>query len=127
MTSRYPGSLVYVLELAEGVVGFANIGPCRDDDRQCSDQWELYAIYLLAEHWGAGNGSAMLRTALDVVPANVADVSLWVLSSNVRARTFYEHRGFRLDGAVHDQVIGGTAVTAVRYIRPTTPDRLPGV
>lgn len=113
-----PETRSFVLDVAGSVVGFANVGPCRDDeDRRTPEQWELHAIYLLPEHWGAGHGSLLLGTALSAVPGTVRDVSLWVMERNERARAFYERHGFHGDGATREHHLGGQPVTAVRYLR----------
>lgn len=48
------------------------------------------------------------------------DVTLWVVDTNLRAREFYEARGFRLDGARRKEVLAlgtpeGDQVDVVRY------------
>ncbi|MHB0927665.1 MAG: GNAT family N-acetyltransferase [Candidatus Nanopelagicales bacterium] len=112
-----PESRTYVLDIAGAVAGFANLGPGRaDEDRQTPEQWELYAIYLLPEHWGAGNGRLLLETALGSIPRTVRDVSLWVMEPNARARAFYERHGFHWDGTRREHELGGQPVIAVRYL-----------
>ncbi|MEO6822401.1 MAG: GNAT family N-acetyltransferase [Candidatus Nanopelagicales bacterium] len=105
--------------LAEGatVLGFASIGPARDDDRQWPGAWELYAIYLLPEHWHRGWGRALTRQALDDLPPDVVDVSLWVLSENEAARAFYERLRFIAYGPPRWATVGGRDVAEVRYLK----------
>jgi RimJ/RimL family protein N-acetyltransferase len=43
--------------------------------------------------------------------------SLWVLAGNDRALRFYESLGFRPDGVVRDEVLGGQPVTELRLLR----------
>ena len=104
--------------LAEGaaVLGFVSTGPARDDDRHRADAWELYAIYLTEDRWGLGLGRALAEVALDAVPDEVADLSLWVLSGNALARRFYERLGFSLDGHEQTATIGDREVLEVRYL-----------
>jgi RimJ/RimL family protein N-acetyltransferase len=100
----------------ERVLGFASIGPARDDDRASAGAWELYGIYLDSAVWYQGLGWALAGHVLAGVPAHVVDVSLWVLADNAQARRFYERLGFVADGAVRTETIGGRVVDEVRYL-----------
>lgn len=93
------------------IVGFASAGPCRDPDRPASGA-ELYALYVLAAHYGTGAGAALLDAALQGAAA-----SLWVLDDNPRARAFYAKHGFRADGATRDDARGGASLHEVRLTR----------
>jgi GNAT superfamily N-acetyltransferase len=113
-----PESANYVIEDDGRIVGFASVGPCRDEDRSDLAQWELYALYLEPAVIGGGLGAAITDHAFANIPAHVDDLSLWVIAANDRARKFYERIGFTLDG--HDQYtqIGEQDVYEVRYVRP---------
>jgi len=50
-------------------------------------------------------------------PAGFADVTLWVLEGNTRARRFYELAGWIPDGAEKDDDMAGTTIREVRYRR----------
>ncbi|MDQ0754550.1 GNAT family N-acetyltransferase [Arthrobacter sp. B3I4] len=82
---------IIALDASGEIVGFADAGPGRDDDRP--RDLELYSLYTLARAYGSGLGSAMLNTALGNSAAY-----LWVLEDNPRARAFYAKHGFRPDG-----------------------------
>jgi GNAT superfamily N-acetyltransferase len=101
----------------DDVVGWATDGPARDADRAGADQWELYAINVAPMWWGRGVGGRLMARSLSELPTDVADVSLWVLDGNVRARHFYERLGFAPDGVTKSDVIGGRDVVEVRYLR----------
>jgi len=76
-----------------GVVsGFIAFGASRDADRH--GEIEVYTLYVDPAQWGRGFGSSLMAE----VPVG-ATVSLWVSELNVRAREFYERRGFSPDGA----------------------------
>jgi ribosomal protein S18 acetylase RimI-like enzyme len=111
-----PNARTWVLADGPTVLGFASIGPARDDDRHPPGAWELYAMYLLPEHWHHGWGRALIQTVLDDLPHDVVDISLWVLSDNTGARAFYEGLGFVSHGPVRWEAIGGRDVAEVRYL-----------
>ncbi|MDF1606121.1 GNAT family N-acetyltransferase [Nocardioides sp. YIM 152315] len=75
-----------------GLVGFAVVGPSRDDDH--ATPRELYAIYTRAAYWGTGLGQRLWDAVRPDDPC-----SLWVLEDNDRARGFYARNGFVADGA----------------------------
>lgn len=82
-------SFVTVAETSDEIVGWAAVGPCRDEDLPGAR--ELWGIYLLPACWSTGTGAALIEAAgpLDVV---------WVLEGNARAIGFYERRGLLPDG-----------------------------
>jgi GNAT superfamily N-acetyltransferase len=98
------------------VVGFAHVGPARDDDVDPSVVGELAAIYLLPGVWGSGVGRRLMLAAVNVLrDAAFGDAILWVLDGNDRAQRFYEIGGWQLDGAAKDVVIADTSLAEVRY------------
>lgn len=114
LAGDYPGDVgeVWVAEVDGTVIGFASSGAGRDDDAVPGHR-ELYAIYILAEHYGSGAGQALLDAAIGRAAA-----SLWILEDNPRARAFYERNGFRPDGSVKDDDRWGDPVREVRLVRP---------
>jgi len=95
---RYPFPRREVLErwrsstdtvfVAEGGSGFAAVDP----------PW-LDALYVRPESWGTGIAARLHDEAVEVLrAAGVERARLWVLEANVRARRFYERRGWRSDG-----------------------------
>jgi ribosomal protein S18 acetylase RimI-like enzyme len=82
---------IIALDSDDEIVGFADAGPGRDEDRP--QELELYAIYTLSRSHGTGLGAALLAAALADSAAY-----LWVLEDNPRARAFYEKHGFQADG-----------------------------
>jgi GNAT superfamily N-acetyltransferase len=68
--------------------GFALVGPGR-----------LHRLYVRPSAWGGGIGAALHDEAVAALRDGGADVaSLWVLADNLRARGFYQRRGWSLNG-----------------------------
>lgn len=110
---------VQVYEKWGTIVGFVDFGPCRDNDLRDSHVAEIYAIYVAADHWGSGYGTALLDGAL----ANLRSrpfcvVTLWVLVGNQRAIGFYEKAGFQADGAHKTETLAlDVTIDELRYQR----------
>lgn len=89
----------YVAFVAEhesaGVVGFVFGGACRDGLPALADyHGEIYAIYILPEHQGAGTGRRLVTVfGRRMVQAGYEKMLLWVLKDNQPARKFYERLG----------------------------------
>jgi GNAT superfamily N-acetyltransferase len=58
----------------------------------------LHGLYVLPAEWGSGVAVA-LHDAVVATLADCAELHLWVLTENQRARAFYERRGWRPDGS----------------------------
>ena len=95
----------------EPVLGFASVGPSRDDDAPAGTG-ELYALYVHPAAWRTGVGSRLMTAALDVL-GDAA--TLWVLEGNERARLFYARHGWRPDGARKQDSRGAAVLDEVRY------------
>lgn len=107
-----------VAEDATGVVGWAAYGPYREAGGRVAGTCELYAIYVRPELVGTGTGRALLTEVLERVSgAGFAEIRLWVLKENARARRFYEAAGFVFDGAEEPWEVDGAVVPEVRYAR----------
>ena len=105
----------WVAEAPEhGLVGFATLGPARDEDAGRSD-WEVYSIYLDPGTWGHGVARELMRTVIG--HAGTSRIYLWVLAENERARHFYRRHGFQADGVERYEQIGGADLLEVRYVR----------
>lgn len=102
MAFRYPQNTL--IALVDGqVVGFACYGTSSQKDLE--NAGELYAIYVLAEHYGKEIGYQLFQAALAKM-ANSVTISLWVLEGNARAIAFYEKVGFRFDGVTKTVHLG---------------------
>lgn len=109
-----PRSVTLVVEDATGPVGFADVGPARDDDVPAAG--EVYAIYLDPPAWGRGLGGQLLRAAAGALRARGFEAGvLWVLEANARARGFYEAMGWVDDGRRTFASVLDLQVLEVRY------------
>ena len=62
---------------------------------------ELICIHSLQDKWRRGYGSRMMDAVLqDISNAGYSKVMLWVFEDNVRARRFYEAKGFITKGKI---------------------------
>ena len=72
--------------------------------------------------WGTGKGRQLHDGALAALAASGSTVvTLWVLTSNDRARRFYSHHGWQLDGAKKVVELDGVTLSEVRYKRALDP------
>ena len=113
-----PGRSVLVLvDDGDEIVGFASLGPSRDDDAT-PETGEVMAIYLLPAVWGMGGGRQLMAASLEELRrAGFTTSSLWVLNSNARARRFYEVGGWVADGTSKDDPRDGFVFHEIRYRR----------
>jgi GNAT superfamily N-acetyltransferase len=80
------------------IVGVSCFGPARDEDCDSAMVAELYALYLVPEHWTKGYGLLLYRATETRIRQNlIENLVLWVFEKNTRARKFYESIGFRLE------------------------------
>jgi GNAT superfamily N-acetyltransferase len=120
----HDGGTALLAEHAGKPLGFVAYGPSREDDAPATCG-EIYALYVHPQAWSTGTGRALHDGALAALAAGGSTVvTLWVLTSNDRARRFYSRHGWKLEGAT--KVVEGPGVTLseVRYERalrkPTT-------
>ncbi len=107
---------VLVVEVEGRVEGFSGQAASRDADAKPSTG-EVTAIYLHPDAWRHGAGSVLLAEAERALRrAGYAEVTLWVLEANTRARAFYEARGWRHDGTARiDTALIGEPLSELRY------------
>ena len=111
------GGILVVADDAGYVAGFASVHASRDEDA-AADVGEVQAIYLSPGCCGRGLGRELMTAAVGhLATVGYGQVTLWVLTSNARARRFYEAAGLRPDGAVKVDDGRGFALSEVRYRR----------
>lgn len=104
-----------VAERDDEIVGFVNVGTCRDDGA-AQDAGELWAIYVHPDHWGSGAGYALHERSLRVLrDAGMSGAVLWVLAGNERAARFYRRQGWTADGAAKTVWRDDVRLDEVRY------------
>ena len=109
------GADVLVADDGGQVQGFVTVGPARDGDVPPATG-EVYALYVHPRTWGRGVGGRLLTSALDrLADAGQRGCVLWALAGNVRARTFYERRGWVADGSTKTEDHRGLLLLEVRY------------
>ncbi len=114
-------SELIVAELGATIVGFVNFGHSRDPDATTAATGEILAIYVRPTHWHDGIGRALMDTALSKLKSDgYTDVTLWVLDTMARTRSFYEQFGFAVDGATKREAVvdGAVSISEIRFRRP---------
>jgi ribosomal protein S18 acetylase RimI-like enzyme len=109
------GVRTWVADAGSRILGFASVGPARDEDA-ARGQEEIYSMYLDPAMWGKGVARDLMRTVLGDI-AGGTPVSLWVLADNERARHFYRRHGFMPDGSERMEQFGGAPLLEVRLRR----------
>jgi GNAT superfamily N-acetyltransferase len=111
----WPGSAIFVAEQDGRIVGFANLGRCREED----GTGELFAIYVHPSQWDTGAGRALIRRGEDFLrETGHRQAVLWVLEGNERAERFYRFAGWSHDGGRKEEEFQGAVLTEVRYRKP---------
>jgi GNAT superfamily N-acetyltransferase len=114
---REAGPDVFVAVEDDQIVAFVAVNASTDDDA-VETTGTVGSIYARAHHWGTGIGRRLMELGLDRLrERGFADVTLWVLDTNTRARRFYGASGWKLDGTTKRDEIGGMEVIEVRYRR----------
>ena len=104
---------VLVARHEDEVLGFVRFGA--EEGAQIGT---LYLLYVRADVWGCGVGTALMQAAMvGFVELGVREAVLWVLRDNQRARRFYERGGWRPDGQTARADYGGIDLKALCYRR----------
>jgi GNAT superfamily N-acetyltransferase len=105
------GWATFVIEREGTVIGFASVGPSRDEH----GIGELYAIYVDPGEWSTGAGRALIEQCERELGDRYPEATLWVLEENPRARAFYERAGWLPDGARKAEERWGVRAPELRY------------
>jgi ribosomal protein S18 acetylase RimI-like enzyme len=107
---------VFVAVRGALLIGWLVYGNSRDDDAG-PGVIEVYGLYVDPRAWRSGVGRRLWAEAMRRFRAEAVDeVTLWVLTRNVRARAFYEALGFRPEpGRVNEFEREGAVLEEIRY------------
>ncbi|ARF17828.1 GNAT family N-acetyltransferase [Sporosarcina ureae] len=100
MEKRLNSSFIYVAEMKDKVVGFANFTPVNSEG-----QSELSAIYLYQDCQGEGIGTALLQRGIKELE-NLKEVYIDVEKENTVGKTFYDAKGFKTINEYDDNFDG---------------------
>ena len=101
-----------VAEVDGKVVGTVTFGTGRED----RGLLEIQSLYVLPEHWGTGQGSALFSAVCEKAKAQgFPGLYLWTLEGNRRAKAFYERMGMTQTGDTREFEIAGSYLPEVRY------------
>jgi ribosomal protein S18 acetylase RimI-like enzyme len=89
MEKRLNESIIFVAEMENKIVGFANFTQVNSEG-----QSELSAIYLYQDCQGEGIGTALLQRGIDELQ-NLKEVYIDVEKENTIGKTFYDSKGFK--------------------------------
>lgn len=117
-TAMYKGLLEqnkgngYILEVSGKPHAIAYWDKTREADMEGFA--ELICIHSLQNNWGKGYGSRLMDRVLDdMCAAGYRKIMLWVFDENMRARKFYEAKGF-IKSATQKEIRG---VVEVMYVK----------
>ncbi len=111
----------WVAERGGSIVGFVSAGPSRDADAKLGTG-EVYAIYLDLSIVGRGIGRILFDRAVgDLEDSGFHTATLWVLTTNDRARLFYEKAGWSPDGTTKTEDRPEFTLHETRYSLALSP------
>lgn len=110
-------STTYVARQDADVAGFVSFGKCRDEGASLN-QGEIWALYVAPTHWGKRFGAALLESAILALKARgFAQISLWVLTKNLRGIGFYQYFGFiKVADSEKKFKLGGSELEEARFL-----------
>ena len=105
-----------VKEINGKVVGFANFGHSRDEDKNSNLTGEITSIYLDPKHWRKGLGTALFQFILSGLKnREFTEATLWVLDTNQTACSFYQKMGLKPDGSTKIDIRENFELKEIRY------------
>ena len=107
---------VFVIE-SDGIVGFCDLIPSRDNDADPKTVGEIASVYVVTDHWRMGAGKVLCYHALvQARKQGCMAITVWIMGSNSDAMRFFESLGFVRDGAVKIATASdGSNLQEIRY------------
>ena len=114
----YSEPQVHVALDGKEVIGFVGFDRSRDPKSK-STTGEIWALYVLSNHWDKGAGLALWDAAREgLVDEGCTDVTLWIPLLNERALRFAELAGFKRElNTARTAVVGGVKLEEIRLKR----------
>lgn len=105
-----------VAESNKQIIGFISVGPERQTNSSSSNR-EVWAFYVLPEHWSTGVGQSLwLEAQKKLIAQGTKNIILWVFINNPRARRFYEAAGFTPEpNSMQQFELSGVTLEEIRY------------
>jgi GNAT superfamily N-acetyltransferase len=108
------GRPLAVLDIGEGVVGYASYGRCRS--RALPAEGEIDELYLAPEYQGLGFGRRLFKAVRnDLRERDLPRIAVWALADNERACGFYEGLGGRPIARAEEH-LGGVLLPKIAYL-----------
>jgi ribosomal protein S18 acetylase RimI-like enzyme len=110
------GLRVLVAEAGKDIVGFCIVNASRDED-MAKDVGEVGAIYVDPKFLKKGIGAQLMSEGLAFLSEEGFNkVTLWVLTTNVKAREWYEKNGWKVEGKTKVEDRNDVQLHETRYI-----------
>jgi GNAT superfamily N-acetyltransferase len=115
---KYGEPQVHVALDGAEVIGFVGFDRSRDPKSK-STTGEIWALYVLSNHWDKGAGLALWDAAREgLLEEGCTEVTLWIPLFNERALRFAELAGFKRElNTARTAVIGGVKLEEIRLKR----------
>ncbi|MCG3418626.1 GNAT family N-acetyltransferase [Oceanobacillus sp. M65] len=110
MQRRMKASFLYVAEISNEIVGFANFSRVKE-----KGEVELSAIYLLPKVQGKGIGSALLAKGIHELKG-ATELFINVEENNELGKSFYIAKGFQVH-STFDEELDGHILKTVRMVK----------
>ena len=110
------GIKVVLAEDAAQLTGYVSCGLSSDAPEE-SKVWEIYNLHVISSRQRQRIGSTLFAAAVALGREEGArELVLWVVDTNLNARSFYEGKGMQVDGRRRERFEGGDfCLHEVRY------------
>jgi ribosomal protein S18 acetylase RimI-like enzyme len=100
LATENDGTTTFIALSADRPIGFCTVRKQQAAEHPDSTAGEIADLYVDPSEWRRGVGRELLKAGLNALHTyGRRAATLWTFSENTRAKRFYEHFGFRVDGA----------------------------